>query len=471
MAGQYQPGEEKVLSGAYSYLESFIEEQTTPGLRGKFALPIVADWGPIGEFVTVRNRPTAEKIFGKVDDFELIWAADPKPTEVLLYRVAGSSAAAASVTLKNGTTDVLKVEAKYKGEFGNKLKIVVQPNLLDNTKVDVLLYKDAELVESHTGGTNDELVSAFAFSDYVVLTKLADDLPAPTAGTNLSGGDSGKSVEATKYTDYLNVLLTKKGQFGVFTLGVSDPAINAAAQDWVDLQRQQGNYIKFVFGGDATRDQNKAAIKQASKDANHMAVVNVGSGVKWKGKEYPSSKVAIYIGALMAAIPLNYTLALYITPFDELTKEWDQDTDLIELIEAGTLMLNTDNGSVIIQEPVNTLTVPGPDQSKEFGKIRVVDTLDAILLAEEEAGKKWIRQQPNSNSPARRRAFAEMIKRTVFKPLADLEVIAPDYEYYEDPEYHGPEATKVPARNAGHFIAGFRHQDALEKIYTHNRAK
>ena len=471
MAGKYQPGEEKVLSGAYSFLKSFIEEQTTPGLRGKLALPIVADWGPIGEFVTVRNKTSAEKKFGKVEDFDLIWAADPQPTEVLLYRVAGNSAAAANAILKSGAIDVLKVEAKYKGELGNHLKVVVQPNLLDGTKVDVLIYKDAELVESQTGGTNDELVTAFANSEYVVLTKLTDTLPDPTAGTNLTGGDSGKSVEATKYTAYQNALATQKGKFGVFTLGIADPALNAAAQDWTDQQVALGNYIRFVYGGDSTRDQNKAAMIQSSKDANNMAVVNCGSGFKWKGKTYPSAKLAVYIAALMAAMPLNYTMALYITPFDALTVEWDQDTDLIELVQAGVLMLNMDNGKVIIQEPVNTLTTPGPDQSKEFGKIRVADTMFTILHAEEEAAKEWVRQQPNSNSQARRAAFCQMMKETVFKPLAAIEVIAADYEYIEDPEYHGPDPIYTPARNAGHFIAGFRHQDALEKIYTYNKAK
>lgn len=470
MSGKYQPGEEKVLSGAYSFLKSFIEEQTTAGLRGKFALPIVADWGPIGEFITVRNKTAAEKKFGQVDDFDLVWAADPQPTEVLLYRVAGESAKVASATLKNGATDVLKIEAKYKGTLGNSLKVVVQPNLLDNTKRDLLVYKDAELVDSQTGGTVDELVAAYAFSDYIVLTKLADSLPDSTAGTNLTGGDSGKSVEATKYTAYQNALAAQKGKFGVFTLGISDAALNAAAQDWADQQNVLGNYIKFVFGGDSTRDQDKAAIKKASTDANNMVVVNVGSGFKWKGKTYPSAKAAVFIGSLMAAMPLNYTMALYVTKFEALTKEWDE-TDLIELVQAGTLMLNMDNGKVIIQEPINTLTTPGPDQSKDFGKIRVVDTFHSIMYAEEEAGKEWVRQQPNSNSPARRAAFCQMIKKEVLRPLAALEVIAADYEYIEDPEYHGPDPIYTPARNAGHFIAGFRHQDALEKIYTYNKAK
>ncbi|MGG1662885.1 phage tail sheath N-terminal beta-sandwich domain-containing protein [Brevibacillus sp. NRS-1366] len=471
MAGQYQPGEEKVLSGPYSFLKSFIEEQTTLGLRGKFAMPIVADWGPIGDFVTVRNKTSAEKKFGKVEDFDLIWATDPQPIEVLLYRVAGDSAKAASALLKNGETDVLKGTAKCKGKDGDRLKVVIQPNILDDTKLDALTYFDSVLVETHTFATNDELVSVSTSSDFIGWEKLADELPSPTAGTNLMGGDSGTSVEATKYTAYQNALNGQKGKFGVFTLGIADPGLNAAAQDWTDQQYQLGNYVRFVFGGDSTRDQNKSAIMQASKDANNMAVVNCGSGFTWKGKSYPSAKKAVYIGALMAALPLNYTMALFITPFDSLTKEWDEDTDLTELVEAGTLMLNMDNGLVIIQEPVNTLTVPGVDQSKEFGKIRVADTMLSIMYAEEQAGKEWIRQQPNSNSPARRAAFCQMMKDEVFRPLATIEVIASNYEYIEDPEYHGEDPVYTPARNAGHFIAGFKHQDALEKIYTYNKAK
>jgi hypothetical protein len=471
MAGAYQPGEEKVLSGAYSYLKSFIEEQTTPGLRGKVALPIVADWGPVGEFITARNKTVAESTFGEVEEFDLIWAADPRPVEVLLYRVAGSSAKRAFLILRGPTGDAIRIEAKYEGELGNRLKVVVQPNLLDSSKIDILIYLDAELVEKQTGGTNDELVDAFATSQYVKLTKISDELPISNAGENLQGGDSGKTVEATKYTAYLNALATKKGKYGVFTLGVADPALNAAAQDWTDQQRVLGNYIKFVFGGDEARDKDKNAIKQASRDANHMAIINVGSGVKWRGRTYHSYKTAIFVASLMAAMPLDYTMALYVTKFDGLTVEWEQDTDLIELVEAGVLMFNMDNDKVIIQEPVNTLTIPGPNQSMDFRKIRVVDTFDTILLGEEEAGKAWIRQQPNTNSPARRQAFCQMMKHDVFRPLAALEVIAPDYEYIENPEYHGENAIYTPKREAGHFIAGFRHQDALEKIYTYNKAK
>ncbi|MDH6351927.1 phage tail sheath N-terminal beta-sandwich domain-containing protein [Brevibacillus sp. 1238] len=471
MAGQFQPGEDKVLSGVYSFLKSFIKEQTTIGNRGKLALPIVADWGPIGEFVTVRSKISAEKIFGITEAFNLIWAADPFPTEVLLYRVAGDSAATASVVLKNGETDVLRVEAKYKGEAGNKLKVVVQPSLLDANQTELLVYRGFELVDSRTGKTVDELVAAFADSEFVVLKKLTDTLPASTAGVSLSGGNSGTSVEATKYTTYQSALATQKGKYGVFTLGIADPALNAAAEDWTKQQNVLGNYIKFVFGGDEARDKSKQATTKASTDVNHMAVVNVGSGARWKGKTYPSSKVAIYVAAIMASLPLNYTMALYITPFESLTVEWDPDTDLTDMVQAGVLMLNMDNDKVIIQEPVNTLTIPGPDQSREFGKIRVADTFHTILHAEEKAGKDWIRQQPNSNSPARRAAFCQMMKQEVFRPLAALEVIAADYEYIEDPDYHGDNAIYTPARNAGHFIAGFRHQDALEKIYIYNQAK
>ena len=470
MSGKYQPGEEKVLSGAYSYLKSFITEQTTAGERGKVAIPVVADWGPIGEFVTVKDKQQAVSVFGEVDDFELVWAANPRPSEVLLYRVAGDSAKAAEITLKNGATDCLKVTAKYKGAFGNRLKVVVQTNLLDAQLVDVSIYMDADLVESHTSGTADGLLSAFSASDYVMLAKLADALPSPTAGTDLTGGDSGTTVEAVKYTNYLAGLETKKGNYGVFTLGVADESLIAAAQEWTEDQRAGGNYIKFVFGGDSTRDQVKAEIKQASLDANHMAVVNVGSGVEWEGKTYPSYKVAVYIASLMAAMPLNHTMALFITPFDRLTKEWAENTDLKELVTSGTLMLNMDEGSVIIQEPVNTLTVPADWQSKDFGKIRVVDTFDAILSAEERAGKKWIQQQPNTNTPATRSAFSMMIQNTVLLPLANLQVIAPDYEHVEDPLYHGDDAPNVPSRSAGHFVCGFKHQDALEKIYTYNKA-
>ncbi|WP_400162922.1 phage tail sheath N-terminal beta-sandwich domain-containing protein [Brevibacillus sp. TJ4] len=470
MAGQYQPGEEKALSGVYTFLKSFIKEATTIGNRGKLALPIVAHWGPIGEFVTVRSKASAQRIFGTTDEFDLIWAADPYPTEVLLYRVAGESAAAASAILKNSETDVLRVEAKYKGEAGNDLKVVVQPSLLDPTMTELLIYRGFELVDSQAGKTVDELVSAFAYSEFVVLKKLADLIPDPTTGVTLAGGDSGTEVEALKYTAYQNALATQKGKYGVFTLGIADPALNAAAEDWTKQQNALGNYVKFVFGGDEARDKNKQTIMKASTDVNDMAVVNVGSGVYWKGKAYASAKLAIYIASLMASLPLNYTMALYITPFDGLTKEWDPDTDLIEMVQAGVLMLNMDNKQVIIQEPVNTLTIPGPDQSIDFGKIRVADTFHTILQAEEKAGKDWIRQQPNSNSPARRAAFCQMMKQEVFRPLAMLEVIADDYEYIEDPDYHGENPIYTPARNAGHFIAGFRHQDALEKIYIYNKA-
>ncbi|NRS15819.1 phage tail protein [Brevibacillus sp. HB1.4B] len=471
MAGQYQLGENKVLSGVYSFLKSFIKEQTTIGNRGKLALPIVADWGPIGEFVTVRSKVSAEKIFGVTEAFHLIWAANPHPTEVLLYRVAGDKAAVASVTLKSAATEVLLVEAKYKGEAGNNLKVVVQPSLLDATKTELLIYRGAELVDSRAAKTVDALVQAFSDSEFVVLKKIADTLPEATAGVNLTGGNSGTSVEAIKYTAYQNALATQKGKYGVFTLGIADPALNAAAEDWTKQQNALGNFIKFVFGGDETRDKNKQTIMKASTDVNHMAVVNVGSGARWKGNTYASSKVAIYIASLMASLPLNYTMALYITPFESLTHEWDPDTDLIEMVQAGVLMLNMDNRQVIIQEPVNTLTIPGPDQSKDYGKIRVADTFHTILHAEEEAGKEWIRQQPNSNSPARRAAFCQMMKQEVFRPLATLEVIANDYEFIEDPDYHGEDPIYTPARNAGHFIAGFRHQDALEKIYIYNKSK
>lgn len=471
MPGEYKPGEEKELSGSYSFLKAFVEEHTTPGLRGKLALPIIADWGPVGEFVTVKNKAEALLHFGAVEDFDLIYAAEPKPSEVLLWRAAGASAKAASAVLKSATdTDSLQVDAFYKGSDGNRIRIVVQPDILDETKTEILVYFDAEMVASYVGTSNDDFVQINTTSKLVKITKMSDDIPAASAGVNLTAGDSGRTVEATAYTAYLSALETKRGKFGVFTLGITDPALNAAAQQWTDEQVLEGNYIRFVSGGDDTRDQNKEQTAQASLDANHLAVHNVGAGIEWNGKQYPSSKVAVYMAALISAMPLNYTMALFITPFDRVTKEWGK-TDLIDLVKAGTLMLTMDNDKVIIQEPVNTLTKPSADQSEEFGKIRVVDTLFTIRMAEEELGKAWVRSQPNSNNQIRRLAFARRVLDEVFKPLADLEVIEPDYEYIEDPQYHGEDAVFKPARNAGYFIAAFKHLDALEKIYSYNQSK
>ncbi len=170
-------------------------------------------WGDVNTPIEVRNFADFESKLGGVgtpDSKALYALLLQKPKKVVAVRVVGDGAAKASATLKDESdpsapVDVLRLEAKYVGNYGNEIKASVESGILN--------ISFADRVESYKATDIDSLVSSInASSELVRAEKLADGTLTDQAVT-LSGGSSGSLTDDDYIGGYDQVADTREGLY------------------------------------------------------------------------------------------------------------------------------------------------------------------------------------------------------------------------------------------------------------------
>jgi hypothetical protein len=185
----------KILPGAYINFVAAARASAELSERGIATIPVVGDWGAVGEVVEVTAgdlQKNSLKLFGY--DYT---AAAMRPLRELfanirlgyLYRL-GSGGVKASNAYG---------AAKFAGTRGNDITIVVQTNVDDGTKLDVVVVLDGATVASQTVATAADL----ADDDYVVYVKTGT--PALTAGTPMTDG-TNPAVTNASFQAYLDAI-------------------------------------------------------------------------------------------------------------------------------------------------------------------------------------------------------------------------------------------------------------------------
>jgi len=392
--GTWSTTQKPVLPGLYLNFRSAGLAAIEAGERGTVGIPIKADWGPVKEFRTITSE--AELINTYSDStggtallvrLALLGGA----RKVITYRITDGTEAKASITLKDTTTgeaiDVLKLEGKYPGAWGNKLKVSVSTNPGDSTKKDIKLYNGSILLKTFvvSGTSIDDVVAAInndTENKWIIATKLAagNGTLANLQATSLSGGASGiTGIDAADYAEAFDKFETQ--DFNLFTLdGVSDSGIQTSLKAWIAKIRSQGKGVIGVIGGSGADDKAVDAVGKAtarSTAMNYEGIVNVGTGAILNGVEYESAKVAIYIAGLIAGQNLNQSVTYAVTPFADVTRRWTR-SEMEQAIDNGVLILYNDGEKVKVLKGINTLTSLGEGQNNAWKKIRSIRVMDAI---------------------------------------------------------------------------------------------
>lgn len=458
MAGQFTKGISKILSGVYSRIVAAISS-ITAGTRGVVAYPFTSDWGPInvlktvniGEFLKMYNAEgttlTASKIYKH--------ASKGAPSKILAYRMATTDAKVATCSLGDGSLELATLYPTTRA-----FTIVVKAGVAEGSKTIELIENGSKLL-SVTGTTVAELVAQLNASDYVTVTN-ADDtgLVMPTNANSIAftGGNNGSQVTAVHYTAFLDEVECDATANTVSLDGVYDAAIIASVQAWLTRVRQEGFYVTFVTGGPAEWDTNIEAANAASVSYNNRSIVNVGNGCDG----YTAAEMAIYVAARVASVALNRTLTDETAPYTKVNKV-QKVTARETAKQKGTLLFVKNGDFVEIDEGINTLTSPVADESKEFGKIRVANTLDYIVKDLEAFGNEY--KKTKSNTDEARQCYATLVEESYLKPLINEEVIKEGCYYKPDPEYHGDTAVYKPAIDEAYFAADITPVDSMERIY------
>lgn len=455
MAGTFTKGESKVLSGVYSRITATVSS-ITRGSRGVAAFPFTSDWGPVnelkalslGEFGDLYNAAktalSAHKIY--------IHASKGQPNRVLAFRMAADSAAKGICSLGS---DSLVLETLYPS--ARAFTAVVKDGLEEGSKT-VEIVEDGVKLVSVTASNNADLAEKLNASDYVRVKMTGTVLPANTAGTAFTGGSNGDGVTAANYSQFLGELEADASANSFSLDGVTDSAIITMVDMWLRRVRMDGFYTTFVTGGPSSWDADQNSANSASAAFNHRAVVNVGNGCDG----YSGAEMAIFVAARIASVALNRTLTDEKAPYIKVNKKLTV-SQRETAKNKGTLIFVMNGENVEIDEGVNTLTTPTGDESREFGKIRVSNTLDYIVKDLEAFGNEY--KKTKSNTDEARQCYAALVEDTYLRPLANDEIIRAGYFYKPDPEYHGKDAVNTAKIDEAFFVSDVTPVDSMERLY------
>ncbi|EBW2119564.1 phage tail protein, partial [Salmonella enterica subsp. enterica serovar Enteritidis] len=223
-----------------------------------------------------------------------------------------------------------------------------------------------------------ELVMKTKQSVYIRAKKLGDTDIADVSLTSLSGGVSGTapltSADATKL--FLSV---SGADFDAMYLPFDDSAVQAAAKQFMSDRRTKNKKLStLVIAGKEADDDNMVNHTERSVAQNVRYVVNNAiAGEHNNGKYYNSLQWAAWVAGVIAATPAHESLTGIVVPLKKAKKDWGH-TEILQALSTGTLIATRDGDVYIIESAVNTLSVLGPKDREDYGKIRVSMTLDQI---------------------------------------------------------------------------------------------
>jgi hypothetical protein len=254
--------------GTYITLQGQRTVRPSASVAQTVAIPLICDWGPLGSEEIVKSETFGEweSLFGNSDTpgRDAALAAfvgtgiegNVAAGAVKSYRMATSSAAASTVTLKNtkeGGKSALKLTARYTGERGDRISMAVAADPTDETKARFTVMFDGVRKESYSYTKIDlaELAAKLEANSSLIPTVavLEDGVAlATTASTSLAGGNNGDELTSKEWLAATEALEFE--DFSVFVpYDLSDKAIRASLFAWTQSQAEEMRPVFTIFGG------------------------------------------------------------------------------------------------------------------------------------------------------------------------------------------------------------------------------
>ncbi|MEG0258711.1 MAG: phage tail sheath family protein [Lysinibacillus sp.] len=365
----------KVLPGTYHNFMSAQRAFVNLSKRGFVGLPIALDWGTDGEVFTVHQEDfesKALKIFGydyKHKRLKGIRDVFKNAITVYFYKLAVDAVAATNTY----------ATAKYKGVRGNDLKIVIQTNVDEPLKFDVLTLLENVLVDEQKAVT-----TAADLVDNDFVTFKTDATLALTAGISLTTGSNGTAITGGTYQEALDALES----FGFNTLGCLslDPTIKSLFTEYTKRLRDEVG-AKFQLVGHKLGATDHEGIIDVQNDAisddeEVFGAVYWATGVQAGVAVNKSNTNKTYNG--------EYTLDL---------SETKTQVQLSTLLKSGKYVFHRVGDEIRVLEDVNTFTSYSPDKNQDFSMNQVIRVLDQIAIDTAQLfNNQYLGKVPNDES-------------------------------------------------------------------------
>ncbi|WP_340025975.1 phage tail sheath family protein [Paenibacillus sp. FSL K6-1096] len=355
MAGGTWTTQNKVRPGVYVNVASNGIVAGKMGERGTAALALALPWGPAGVIVKL----TAQEDFRQKLGYDLtapellaVKEVLKRAGTLLLYRL--NEGVKAAVT-NNG----IQATARYGGERGNALKIVIEKNISDTTQFDVRTLLDGAEVDKQTVSA----AAGLAANAYVEFKPAESGALTVTAGLPLSGGANGVVTNA-EHSDFLSALEVQDFQ----TVGLisEDNSLKSLYSAYVKrLRNTEGKKVQAVLSDYAMAD--------------HEGIISVANGVVLSdGTVVDKAHTVAWVAGATAAAAVNESLTYQ--AYDDAV---DADvrfshSETVAALSGGELLFTYNGGRAVVEQDINTFTSFSTDKGKAFSKNRVLRVLDGI---------------------------------------------------------------------------------------------
>ena len=352
MAGGTWTSQNKVRPGAYINFKSKKNEITSIGERGIATLPLTLPWGPEKEIITIHADDDLSKVLGiNISDNSalLIREVFKKAKTLLLYRLNEGSKATA-------TLEGLTINAKYSGTKGNNITVIIQNDIDDTSKFEVITTFEGNKVDKQLVKTIDNLKS-----NVYVEFKGTGELKT-TSGLPLKGGEDG-TVTNENYTDYLSAI--EAHEFHTIGIPTKESDIKAVATDFIKRLKEDGRQVQLVLENYAEADsENVISVKNG---------VILGDGTK-----ITSDKAVAFVTGATAGANVNQsnTYLQYEGAIDVDIKYTNKE--IVDALNNGEIVFTINNRKVVIEQDINTLKTFTEDKDKDYRKNRLIRTLYEI---------------------------------------------------------------------------------------------
>lgn len=357
MAGGTWIGQSKVLPGVYINVKSQPNVTANVGDKGIVAIAKALSWGAPGEVMVITpgqdvtpfvgyNISTTQAQFLR----EMMRGTDTTscPTQILLYRYAGSGGEQATATIGD-----LTVTALYEGTRGNDITVAVIADPDAEGVFEVQTIVDGAVVDIQTGSVIGDL----ADNNWITFSGTADTALSADAGTALTGG-----VDPT----------TSAADDAAFLTAIEPYTFDILAYDGSDTTVVDA-YVAFIKRMNDTVGRKCQLVVGNFTGINSKYVISAHNGVNLADGSALDDKQVVWWLAGAEAGALYYqslTYAQYPTAVSANPKLTDDQT--AAAIAAGQIAFIDDFGIVKICSDIDTKTTVTPTEGAEFKKNRVM---------------------------------------------------------------------------------------------------
>ena len=361
MAGGTWTSQNKARPGVYIRFTSSRGLDLNVGERGVVTICEPMSWGPVGVVQTVEPGDDMRPYCGyditapQARFLNEIFKGTNRtsaPYRLYLYRPTASGSAEATAT-----TGVLTATAKYPGVRGNDITIVITEDVDDKGSFTVSTVVDNVIQDEQTAETVADLVA----NDWV--TWSGTGALTATVGAPLTGGVDG-TVASSAYSAYLTAIEPYK--FDVMIYDGTDTTVQDAMVAFVKrLADENGQYSQLC------------AANLTNPDSRY--VINVCSGVTLNdGTELTAAQTCWWAGGAEAGAQYNESLTYAAYPGAIACNPVMTNSQYIDAINDGKLVLFADDNVVKIETDINSLVTYTTDITSIYRKNRVMRLCNTI---------------------------------------------------------------------------------------------